>query len=198
MRVLELFSGTCSVGKVCQKKGWEVISLDLKNADINCNILDWDYNSYPSGHFDVIWASPPCDTFSILRRCWIGRKLKVFGDNIVTKEMLDDDMKQNGLPILNKTLEIIDYFKPKFYFMENPKSGYMKNYVNLPFHDIDYCQYGFAYRKPTRIWTNSTTFFPRICNCVGKHKENVAIISNLNIRYQIPPQLINELFESII
>lgn len=51
MRVLELFSGTGSVGKVCREKGWEVISLDLKGADINTDILDWDYASaYPVGH----------------------------------------------------------------------------------------------------------------------------------------------------
>lgn len=67
MRVLELFSGTHSVGKVCAEYGWEVVSLDLKGADINKNILEWDYTTYPVGHFDMIWASPPCDTFSMLR-----------------------------------------------------------------------------------------------------------------------------------
>lgn len=206
MRVLELFSGTGSVGKVCKEKDWEVISLDLKNADINCNILDWDYTVYPPGHFDIIWASPPCDTFSTLRRSWIGRKLKVFGDNIVTAEMLDNDMEENGLPILNRTIEIIDYFNPKFYFIENPKTGKMKNYIKLPFYDVDYCRYGLEYKKSTRIWTNSTTFIPRVCNCVGKHKESIGghgtktckNISQLNLKYRIPSQLINDLFESIV
>ena len=37
MRVLELFSGTHSVGKVCNQIGYEVISLDLKNATITVN-----------------------------------------------------------------------------------------------------------------------------------------------------------------
>ena len=30
VKVLELFSGTKSVGKICDELGWEVISLDLK------------------------------------------------------------------------------------------------------------------------------------------------------------------------
>ena len=40
MKLLELFSGTGSVGRVAKEKGFEVISLDLKNADINCDIYN--------------------------------------------------------------------------------------------------------------------------------------------------------------
>ena len=50
MRLLELFSGTKSVGKVAYQLGYEVTSLDLNlkaDADITCNILDWDYTVYP-------------------------------------------------------------------------------------------------------------------------------------------------------
>ena len=67
MNVLELFSGTRSVGKICDSLGWSSTSLDLQDADININILDWDYTEYPPNHFDIIWASPPCHTFSIAR-----------------------------------------------------------------------------------------------------------------------------------
>ena len=113
MRVLELFSGTHSVGKVAKELGYEVLSLDMDgNADININILEWDYKQYPVGYFDIVWGSPPCNTFSGLRRCWIGRKLKYFGDEIVTTEMLDNDMLEVGVPILRRTEEIINYFNP--------------------------------------------------------------------------------------
>ena len=64
MKLLELFSGTKSVGKVAQQFGFDVVSLDLKNADINCNILEWDYKQYPVGYFDFIHASPPCTEYS--------------------------------------------------------------------------------------------------------------------------------------
>ena len=67
MRLLELFSGTGSVGKVFKQHGYEVISLDIDNrADINIDILNWDYTVYPSGYFKVIWASCPCTRYSIM------------------------------------------------------------------------------------------------------------------------------------
>ena len=37
-RLLELFSGTHSVGKVAKQLGIEVVSLDLLGADINIDI----------------------------------------------------------------------------------------------------------------------------------------------------------------
>ena len=180
MRVLELFSGTGSVGKVCRERGWEVISLDLKGADINADILKWEYTQYPVGHFDIIWASPPCDTFSVLRCSWIGRKLKCHNGEVCTPELLQQDIDTIGLPILRRTEEIIEYFKPNTYFIENPQTGRMKQYMNHhPHYDVDYCKYAnWGYQKRTRIWTNLKGFIPKTCNkdCgqikYGVHKVN--------------------------
>ena len=73
MKVLELFSGTHSIGRVCKDRGYEVISLDrdlggvsklydYDNTDnhIQEDIMTWDYKVYPSGIFDIITASPVC------------------------------------------------------------------------------------------------------------------------------------------
>ena len=61
LKVLELFSGTGSVSKVCKELGYECLSIDLHlPADINIDILEWDYKKYPKDSFDIIWASPPC------------------------------------------------------------------------------------------------------------------------------------------
>ncbi len=164
MKVLELFSGTKSVGKVCKDMGYSVVSLDLTNADINIDILEWDYKTYPVGEFDIIWASPPCTYFSNLRYSWIGRKLKKHGDNIITRELLEQDMME-GVKLLDKTKEIINYFTPKFWFIENPQTGRMKEFnKELPFYDVDYCKYGFGYKKRTRIWTNLKNFNAQTCN----------------------------------
>jgi hypothetical protein len=206
MRVLELFSGTGSVGKVCKEFGYEVISLDLKNADINCDILEWDYTIYPPNYFDIIWASPPCDTFSNLRKSWIGRKLKAHKGEVCTMELLQKDINEIGLPILRRTEEIINYFKPTLWFIENPKTGEMKKYLtHLPYYDVDYCKYSnWGYKKPTRIWTNKIGFIPKTCkkDCIntinGGHKcylghADIKIRLTLNERYRIPSLLIKEL-----
>ena len=211
MKVLELFSGTGSVGKVCIKKGWDVVSVDIDGrADITIDILKWDYKKdYKEGDFNIIWASPECSTFSQLRRTWIGRKLKVFGDNVVTSEMLDNDMIENGLPLLRKTEEIIEYFKPKYFFIENPRSSKMKDYIiDKPYYDVDYCSYSdWGYKKPTRIWTNKKGFNAKKCdkkNCRniinGKHAVAIGVkyhkdTNNTDSRYRIPSKLINELVE---
>jgi len=173
MRVLELFSGTGSVGKICKELGWEVVSLDLKNADINCDIMNWDYTQFEKGSFDIIWASPPCDTFSSLRRTWVGRKLKCHNGETCTHELLQKDINEIGLPILRKTEEIIEYFDPKSWFIENPQTGRMKEYMTKPFYDVDYCKYSdWGYKKPTRIWTNKQGFIPKTCKNDCEHCEN--------------------------
>jgi len=213
VKVLELFSGTHSVGKVANEKGWEVVSLDLKNADINIDILEWNYMIYDSNEFDIIWASPPCDTFSSIKKTHIGRKRKC--GKIITKEDIEKDIHDRGLPLLNKTLEILLYFRPKYYFIENPQSSSMKQYLDLPYYDVDYCKYClWGYRKRTRIWTNLEGFIPKKCkqdceNCIdGKHKINIGMTTKKRIegikseytklseRYRIPPKLIEELFSN--
>jgi len=211
MKLLELFSGTHSVGKVAKELGWEVVSLDIDgDADITCDIMDWDYkNGTEPGEYDIIWASPPCHTFSRVRRSLIGRKIKFFGDQVVTAEMLDRDMEERGVPIVRRIEEIIDYFKPKYWFIENPWTGLMKNYLtHRPHYDVDYCQYAdWGYKKRTRIWTNVEGFKPLICdkkcnswNGTG-HKVKLGHGNHgtcLRERYRVPPALIKSLFSCVV
>jgi len=167
MKVLELFSGTGSVGKCCKQLGWDVVSVDLLlPADHQVDIMDFDYKQYE--HFDIIWASPPCTFYSNLQNCWIGRTRK---DGItVTKEWIEEQRKYSD-KLIKKTFEIIDYFQPHWWFVENPQTGQLKDrdiVKNIPYYDVSYCMYSnWGYEKKTRIWTNKKDWNNLICDKSG-------------------------------
>jgi hypothetical protein len=214
MRLLDLFAGTHSVGKVARELGYNVVSLDLADASICCNVLVWEYEKFPVGYFDVIWCSPPCETFSIVRRSNVGR-------NGYTRESLEKDMLECGVPILRKTQEIINYFKPRYWFMENPQTGRMKEFVDasINYYDVDYCKYSdWGYRKRTRIWYGKPVegFTPLKCNkdC-GYVQDNKHLMratgsakgenckgqgggNNRKPRYRIPSGLIHQILSPLI
>jgi site-specific DNA-cytosine methylase len=224
MRILELFSGTGSWGKICTKKDYEVISVDINDYEgkfsptHKINILEFDYKQYDKDFFDIITGSPPCIYYSALQRAWIGKLKK---DGIYTIEKHNKNL-ENADTFVKKTFEIIDYFNPSLWFVENPQTGTLKNrefMKDKPYYDIDYCRYSnWGYRKRTRIWTNKLNFNAKLCNkkCgnmvkIGKrhlHKKNCGNSekqkATRNVckdggsttkleRYRIPPKLIEEL-----
>jgi hypothetical protein len=211
VKVLELFSGTGSVGKCCEKIGFDKVSVDLLlPADFKINIMDFDYKQFDKNEFDIIWASPPCSNYSKLQDGWLGRMRK---GEIYTKEIQEKEMNNDDKLVL-KALEIIDYFKPEYWFIENPASSKMKDrdfMKDLPFYIVDYCMYSdWGYRKRTRIWTNKKEWNAKTCNkkcgnMIGNlHKTNLGNTERKQItkgdgttqqdRYRIPEELIFSLF----
>ena len=198
MRLLELFSGTGSVRKAVGHLFDEIVSIDIlqKFDPTECaDILKWDYKKYPVGYFDAVWASPPCTEYSMVLNGHPHRPRNLaLADSIV-----------------KRTIEIIEYFNPDRWFMENPQTGMLKDrefMLGLPFADVDYCRYSnWGYRKRTRIWTN-VEYEGKTCNkacgnmnngrhinsCGNARKEyNRDDIRQVQ-RYRIPDTLIQELF----
>jgi site-specific DNA-cytosine methylase len=118
--------------------------------------------------------------------------------------------------IVKHLLHILDYLQPKFYIIENPQTGMLKDrpfMSHLPYRDIDYCKYGMPYRKRTTLGNNIWFWEPRdLCkrDCeasVGKkHKECAQRGPKLgsegsNVRqsqlYKVPGELIDEILQAI-
>ena len=67
--LLELFSGTGSVGRSFRALGWDVFSVDIDAAakpTLVAKVLDWQLHALPPS-VDCIWASPPCTHYSRAR-----------------------------------------------------------------------------------------------------------------------------------
>ena len=197
-RLLEVCSGTGSVGKVFKMHGWEVVSLDVDRKTrptVICDIREFDYKQL-SGPFDCIWCSPPCTHYSICR----------------SKARIPRDLESND-QIVQQCINIITWFSPKAWFIENPMTSMLKHRAvirGLRHVDVDYCMYGFPYRKRTRIWTNATAEkWTRLCNydCgssdgkrhktwaqkAGKHKGDNFTQTQL---YTMPPLLCEEIYSA--
>ena len=127
MKVLELFKGSGSITKYfSNNNNVEVISLDILdeyNPTICSDIMDFDYKQYPVGYFDIIWGSPECKIYSSFQYIHIGT-----GKKHKDKNDLENKQK-NDSKFINKTIEIIEYLKPTFYFIENPLASNIWKYI---------------------------------------------------------------------
>jgi site-specific DNA-cytosine methylase len=197
MKVLDLFSGTGSIPKGLTPDD-ECVSVDISDKfhtpTLLIDVMDWDYaNAFPVGYFDVVFAGCPCTEYSRLKDCFKSTK----PPNV-----------EEANKVVMRTLEIIEYFKPKFWFIENPDTGKLKDQPFmqcLPYRRLSYCMYGYKYRKLTRIWTNNERFQPRLCrrgSCgqvrEGRHLASIGWKQNhsLSQKYSYPPELVRELLRS--
>ena len=107
------------------------------------------------GQPDVIWCSPPCQSFSVAA---IGRNWTKDGDTYTPKT----ESAILSMKIVQHTLYLLKELKPKYYFIENPRGMLRKMdfMQELERYTVTYCQYSTDLpleqrrMKPTDIWTN--------------------------------------------
>jgi hypothetical protein len=205
MRVLELFAGSRSIGKVCDELGHEVFSSDwtpFEGIDYAVDINQFDTDKVPFIP-DMIWASPPCTTFSVAS---IGKHW-----DMNRRPKTQDAMM--GLQILKKTIDIVEYYltlNPNLiWYIENPrgmmrKIGMWDEILHIR-NTITYCQYGDTRMKPTDIWTNNYQWQPRTAckNGMSCHisaprgsRTGTQGLKGSYLRSQIPYELCKEIILS--
>ena len=147
MLLLELFSGTGSVRRAFERRGWAVHSLDVDprapDVTFRCDIEEWEPSDFT---YDHVHASPPCVHYSRAR----------------TTAATPRDLEGSDR-LAQRALDIIEFYRQKnpnlTWTLENPQSGLLPAravVAGLPYADADYCCYDSdkGYRKRTRIWGN--------------------------------------------
>lgn len=208
MKTVELFCGTKSFSKVAQSRGHTTFTTDIDkkfNPDMVADILKILPNISAMDCPDIMWASPPCETFSVAS---IG---KYWNEDHTPK----DPRAVKGLEILDKAIFLIKHNKPRYFFIENPR-GKMRKIIDKIFqkydikdyvrHTVTYCQYGDTRMKPTDIWTNCLTWKPKPI-CKNGDKCHVSAprgsatgtqgIKGYAKRSVIPPAIFDEIFNNI-
>lgn len=156
MKILELFSGTESFSKVATERGHETFTIDNDKqfvSDLCKDILEVTPKDIPFKP-DIIWASPPCQRFSVasLYHHWTDGKPK-------------HDGTWESLMLVAKTISLILSLKPKFWIIENPRGMLRKQpmMLSLKRNTVTYCQYGAKTQKPTDLWNNLNHKFRPMC-----------------------------------
>lgn len=207
LNTLELFSGTKSFSKVMSSHGHDTTTIDIDanlNPDYCIDVLKLDSRLLGLMHIplDILWASPPCEGFSVA----------VIGRNWNHDHTPKTDSARMAIRVAQKTIDIIEAAKPRFWFIENPRGKLRKMPFMAEFlertggvhHQISYCQYGDTRMKPTDIWTNALWWKPRpICrNGMPCHESaprgartGTQGIKGARDRGAIPPQVFEDMLK---
>lgn len=207
-RMLELFSGPDDEGMsgYFRNLGWDVVTIDKEEKfyptyvmdvhDITNEFLD---QLETDGKFDFVWAGVDCSCFSIMT---VGH---------YWTEDSEPNEKNYGEALRLKTVEIIEYLRPDYWVIENPRA--MMRTRSFPKHwaryTVSYCQYGAEWMKPTDLfgflpssWHPKMCHHPKTCHHeksprgsqnTGIQRMNLTAIE----RSAYPKDLVQDLYEHV-
>lgn len=134
--VLSLFDYSGNWSNPYLNAGYDVWQIDIKHG---CNILKWDYRKIRMVHICLI--AMPCTDYALSGAKHFYRK-----DH--------DGTTAKSQELMNRTKEILDYFKPEIWVLENPMSRIHKlnpwlGEVKFKFNPYDF---GNSCQKQTWLW----------------------------------------------
>lgn len=205
MNILELFAGSRSIGKVGDKLGMNVFSVDwekYEDIDLCIDVAKLKKEDVPFVP-DFVWASPDCTTYSIAA-------ISTHRNNTEPKSEYAKKCDMTNQHFISLIKEWLEINPDMVFFIENPRGMLRKMPWMQEFkrHTIWYCQYGDERAKPTDIWTNSDKWIPKpVCHNGNKECHHVPAPRGSKTgtqgrkgsyeRSKIPEKLCYEVLESL-
>lgn len=146
--IISLFDYTGNWSKPYKDNGYNVIQIDIQHG---IDILTWNYKTIPKESVKGILAAVPCTDFALSGARHFRRKDQ-------------DGTTQKSIKLVEKTMEIIWYFNPDFWVIENPMSRIHRccpqiGNVKFKFNPCDFAGYlepgeqnKERYNKATWLW----------------------------------------------
>lgn len=128
MRGVELFSGTGTVSRVFREGGWEMEEVDILQGK---DVLTWQ----PTGEYQFVWASPPCQQYSAFSQAARATKYK--------------SIWKADPALWLRSLELIRQIAPRYWVIENVN---MAQWVwgRAAYHYGSYYLWGYFPALPSR------------------------------------------------
>lgn len=141
-----------------EARGHEYITVDIDpqfGSTITADIRT--LRASELGRFDFIWASPPCEAFSVAS---IGHHWTGGARQYIPKT---EQATHNQELVIAAVKLIVEMWPRHGFILENPRGVLRKlpPVCNLPRHTVTYCQYGDTRMKPTDLWGSLRGWTPR-------------------------------------
>jgi len=144
--ILSLFDYSGNWPKYYKENGYSVYQVDLK---LGIDILELSKKDFPFDSVHGILAAPPCTDFA--------------GSGAQYWKAKDEDGRtEASLALIDKTLEIIEWFHPTWWVLENPvgRLPKLRPQIGSPWYFQPFW-YGDAWTKKTGLWGNFNKDLPR-------------------------------------
>lgn len=207
MLIFDFYAGTGSATKAFEDRGHKVVKVELDEyfeaderdiLNLTADILIAKY-----GRPDFIWASPPCQKFSVAS-LW---KYWAKGNPYSTPK---HESVYEAIALIKHTLQLIEDLNPRYgWLLENPRGMLRKQEFMQPYprQTVTYCAYGDTRMKPTDIWGVVPGWQPRpMCrpgaDChesspAGTNAGGTGKLKNARLRSMIPYELGSDICHTI-
>lgn len=134
--ILSLFDYSGNWPKFYKENGYDVLQVDIK---LDLDVLKLEKADLPDTLYGIL-AAPPCTDFA--------------GSGAQYWKVKDSDGRTNAsLALVDKTLEIVSWYDPKFWVIENPvgRLSTLRPQLGKPWY-FQPNWYGDPYTKKTGLW----------------------------------------------